>query len=117
LVSPQALRDERPDFAPGGLSAVQCIAIVTFAARPTRARSCLRRTTIQVVKAYKIQRIKGGMEFTCTQCAHSVSTLDFDAKAGNLRTQAATAINDHVTKAHHAPMIISPSDSQQRTWR
>jgi hypothetical protein len=93
--------------------------LLSLPSLPTQrvARSCLRRTTIQVVKAYKIQRIKGGMQFTCTQCAHSVSTVDFDAKAGNLRTQAATAINDHVTKVHHAPMIISPSDSQQRTWR
>ncbi len=91
--------------------------LVTFAAPPTRARSCLRRTTIQGVKSYRIQRIKGGMKFTCTQCAHSVSTLDFDAKGGNLRTQAATAINAHATQAHHAPLIISPSDSQQRTWR
>jgi hypothetical protein len=79
--------------------------------------SAWRRTTIGAVKAYKIQRIKSGMKFTCTQCAHSVSTLDFDAKGGNLRTQAATAINEHARKAHSAPMIISPSDSQQRTWR
>ena len=77
----------------------------------------MQRITIHVVKAYKIQRIKGGMKFTCTQCEHSVSTLEFDAKAGNLRTQAATVINDHATQAHHAPLIISPSDSQQRTWR
>jgi hypothetical protein len=49
--------------------------------------------TIESVKAYRIERIKNGMKFTCTHCAHSVSTLDFDAKAGNLRTQAATAIN------------------------
>ena len=76
-----------------------------------------RTATINPVKAYRIQRIKSGMKFTCTQCAHSVSTLDFDAKGGNLRTQAATAINDHARKAHSAPMIISPSDSQQRTWR
>jgi hypothetical protein len=69
------------------------------------------------VKAYKIQRIKSGMKFTCTQCTHSVSTLDFDAKGGNLRTQAATAINDHAAKAHSVPPLISPSDSQQRTWR
>ncbi|HMD17290.1 MAG TPA: hypothetical protein VKH18_11535 [Terriglobales bacterium] len=72
---------------------------------------------MQTVKAYRIERIKSGMKFTCTRCAHSVSTLDFDAKAGNLRTQAATAINDHATKAHHEPMIVSPSDSQLRTWR
>jgi hypothetical protein len=69
------------------------------------------------VKAYRIQRIKGGMKFTCTQCEHSVSTLDFDAKVGNLRTQAATMINAHATQAHHPPPIIPPSDSQQRNWR
>ncbi|MFY9844403.1 MAG: hypothetical protein ACLP0H_14075 [Terriglobales bacterium] len=69
------------------------------------------------MKAYRIERIKGGMKFHCCQCAHAVSTLEFDAKAGNLRTQAATAINDHATKAHHEAMIISPSDGQQRSWR
>ena len=53
------------------------------------------------MKPYRIERIKSGMRFTCTLCEHSVSTLDFDAKAGNLRTQAATAINEHATKAHH----------------
>ncbi len=69
------------------------------------------------MKAYRLERIKGGMKFVCTRCTHSVSTLDFDAKAGNLRTQAATAINDHATKTHHEPMVISPSENQQRTWR
>jgi hypothetical protein len=69
------------------------------------------------VKAYRIQRIKGGMQFNCTQCSHSVSTTDFDAKAGNLRTQAATAINAHASAAHHAPLVVSPTDGLQRTWR
>ena len=69
------------------------------------------------MKAYRIQRIKGGMKFTCTQCEHSVSTLDFDARVGNLRTQAATVINDHATKAHHEPMVVAPSEGPQRTWR
>jgi len=68
------------------------------------------------VKAYRIERIKNGMKFTCTQCAHSVSTLDFEAKAGNLRTQAATAINHHATQAHQ-PLVVPPSDGQQRSWR
>jgi hypothetical protein len=76
-----------------------------------------QRATIQAVKAYRIERIKGGMKFICTHCAHSVSTLDFDAKAGNLRTQAATAINDHATKAHREPLVVSASEGQQRTWR
>jgi hypothetical protein len=75
------------------------------------------RATIHEVKAYRIERIKGGMRFSCKQCAHSVTTLEFDAKVGNLRTQAATAINAHATAAHQAPMVISAPDSQQRSWR
>jgi hypothetical protein len=85
--------------------------------RSSRIRSCLQGTTIHSVKAYRIERIKGGMKFTCALCAHSVSTLDFDARTGNLRTQAATAINDHAAKAHHEPLVIPPSDGQQRSWR
>jgi hypothetical protein len=73
--------------------------------------------TIHGVKAYRIERIKGGMKFSCKQCAHSVTTLEFDAKVGNLRTQAATSINAHATAAHQAPMVISAPDSQQRSWR
>jgi len=73
--------------------------------------------TIPEVKTYRIERIKGGMKFTCKQCTHSVSTLEFDAKAGNLRTQAATAINAHANSAHQAPMVVSTFDSQQRSWR
>lgn len=69
------------------------------------------------MKAYQIQRIKGGMKFTCTHCEHSVSTLDFDARLGNLRTQAATAINDHAAKTHHEPLVVSPYDGQLRSWR
>jgi hypothetical protein len=92
------------------------MALLSLPHQRVPAPAC-RGTTIQAVKAYRIERIKSGMKFTCTQCTHSVSTLDFDAKAGNLRTQAATAINAHATKAHHEPLIVSPSDSQQRTWR
>jgi hypothetical protein len=69
------------------------------------------------VKTYRIERIKSGMRFTCTLCEHSVSTLDFDAKTGNLRTQAATAINEHATKAHHEPVRVSSPDGQPRLWR
>jgi hypothetical protein len=46
-----------------------------------------------------------------------VSTLDFDAKIGNLRTQAATAINHHAAQAHAEIAMSSAGDSQQRTWR
>jgi hypothetical protein len=76
-----------------------------------------RAATILEVKTYRIERIKGGMKFTCKQCMHSVCTLDFDAKVGNLRTQAATAINAHANSAHQAPMVVSTFDSQQRSWR
>ncbi len=56
------------------------------------------------------------MKFSCTHCSHTVSTADFDAKAGNVRTQAATAINDHAAKAHHEPLVVSTSESP-RIWR
>ncbi len=69
------------------------------------------------MKAYRLQRIKGGIKFNCAQCAHSVSTLDFDAKAGNLRTQAATAINDHASQSHRESTAVPSADSQQRSWR
>ena len=68
-----------------------------------------------VNRHYNIARIKGGMKFTCTRCAHHVSTLDFDLRDGNLRTQAATAINLHATSAHHEPVMFSSLDAQQHT--
>jgi hypothetical protein len=69
------------------------------------------------VKHYRTEHIKGGIKFTCAHCEHSVSTLDFDTKGGNLRTQAATAINQHATQAHKAPAMVSSLDTQQLTWR
>jgi len=69
------------------------------------------------VRHYTTHRIKGGMEFRCTRCEYSVSTLDFDTRDGNLRTQAATAINRHATAVHHQPMMYSSLDPQQRSWR
>jgi hypothetical protein len=70
-----------------------------------------------VNRHYTIARIKGGMKFTCTRCAHHVSTLDFDLRDGNLRTQAATAINLHATSAHHEPVMFSSLDAQQHILR
>jgi len=69
------------------------------------------------VRNYTTQRIKGGMQFTCVRCPHSVRTLDFNVKDGNLRTQAATALNQHAAEAHNEPMIISSPNVQQRIWR
>ena len=71
----------------------------------------------QPVRNYSTQRIKGGMQFTCVRCPHSVRTLDFDPKDGNLRTQAAAALNQHAAQVHNQPMIISAPDVQQRIWR
>ena len=71
----------------------------------------------QYVRNYTTQRIKGGMQFTCIHCPHSVRTVDFDVKDGNLRTQAATALNQHAAEAHNEPMIISSPNVQQRIWR
>ncbi len=67
---------------------------------------------------YTIARIKGGMKFTCIRCPHCVCTFEFDARNGNLRTQAATAINQHAAKVHHEPVMISSLDVQQQSvWR
>ena len=69
------------------------------------------------VRNYTTARLKGGMQFTCVRCPHSVRTLDFNVKDGNLRTQAATALNQHAVEAHNEPMIISSPNVQQRIWR
>jgi len=69
------------------------------------------------VNHYTTNRIKGGIQFKCIRCEYSVSTLDFDDRDGNLRTQAATAINRHAADAHHQPTMFSSLDVQQRIWR
>ncbi|MGA8837936.1 MAG: hypothetical protein WB538_20055 [Candidatus Sulfotelmatobacter sp.] len=92
--------------------------LVTFAAQPPCLSIPAQRTTLKIVKRlYTIGRIKGGMKFTCTHCAHHVSTLDFDLRDGNLRTQAATAINRHATAVHHEPVMFSSLDAQQHIYR
>ena len=75
------------------------------------------KTTIPSVRYYTTKRVQGGMRFTCVRCEHSVSTLDFDTRDGNLRTQAATALNQHASKAHNQPLMYSSLDPQQRIWR
>ncbi len=62
-------------------------------------------------------RIEGGIQFKCIRCEYSVSTLDFDARDGNLRTQAATAINRHASEVHHQPPMYSSLDPQRSIWR
>ena len=68
-------------------------------------------------RLYTIARTKGGMKFSCTHCAHHVSTLDFDSRNGNLRTQAAAAINQHAASVHHEPAMFSSLDAPQIIWR
>ena len=68
-------------------------------------------------RLYTIERVKGGMKFTCTHCAHHVNTLDFDPHFGNLRTQAATSIIQHATKVHHEPVTYSSLDSAPHLTR
>jgi hypothetical protein len=70
-----------------------------------------------VKRFYSICRVKGGIKFTCSHCAHSVCTAEFDPRNGNLRTQAATAINLHASKVHHEPVMFSSLDTQQPAWR
>jgi hypothetical protein len=92
--------------------------LITLAAQPSCLSLLHQTVTLRTVKRlYTIGRIKGGMKFTCTHCAHHVSTLDFDARDGNLRTQAATAINQHATSVHHEPVMFSTLDAQQHIYR
>jgi hypothetical protein len=92
---------------------------VHYLRRPTTVSTRLFRnkTTIASVRYYTTKRVQGGMRFTCVRCEHSVSTLDFDTRDGNLRTQAATALNQHASKAHNQPLMYSSLDPQQRIWR
>jgi hypothetical protein len=44
--------------------------------------------------------LNGGVAFKCTICEFTVHTLDFDHTKGNRRTQAASAVNQHVRELH-----------------
>ncbi len=72
---------------------------------------------MESVRHYTTKRTKDGTMFICIHCEHRVTTLDFHREAGNLRTQAATAINLHAAAVHGHPMLFSASDSRQRIWR
>jgi hypothetical protein len=69
------------------------------------------------VRHYTTNRIGLGIQFKCIRCESSVSTLDFDARDGNLRTQAATAINRHASEVHHQPTMYSSLDPERSIWR
>jgi len=52
-------------------------------------------------RKYTIKRVRGqGVRFACDACDWQVTTLAFDEAVGNLRTQAAAAVNQHIRTAH-----------------
>lgn len=52
--------------------------------------------------------MNGGTTFKCAMCEHSVTTLEFNSIAGNRRTQAATAMNQHATASHLSARTVVP---------
>ena len=53
------------------------------------------------------QVVGGGTRFSCVHCPYSVNTLDFAILNGNLRTQAAAAINQHSASEHVSNLFAS----------
>jgi len=86
-----------------------------------RTRPCHLRSPLQLPAATQKARIEiakaGRGAAASTRREYSVSTLDFDARHGNLRTHAATPINQHAAEVHHRPTPCSTLDSQRRIWR
>lgn len=93
------------------------LAPITFGTRPQCSVHSPPGAYNQVVRHYTTQRTKGGTQFTCVRCPYSVRTLDFHLRDGNLRTQAARAINQHATQVHHQPMIVSDPNVKKFIWR
>jgi hypothetical protein len=62
------------------------------------------------VRCYTTKAMKGRTLFKCTRCEHSVTTRQFQSTNGNLRTQAARALNQHAAVAHcrPAPFPVRP---------
>jgi hypothetical protein len=69
---------------------------------------------MKIARNYTTQRIEGGMAFKCAQCEYRVTTLDFQSKDGNTRTQAATAVNEHAVLVHRQPMLVSSANQLER---
>jgi len=59
------------------------------------------------VKYYSIRPLNGAIIFKCIFCKHSVATVEFDGTKGNRRTQAATAIHQHVKELHLSQLRTS----------
>jgi hypothetical protein len=56
------------------------------------------------VRGYTTKAMKGRTLFKCTRCEYSVTTRQFQSTNGNLRTQAAMALNQHAAVAHCRPV-------------
>ena len=67
----------------------------------------------RIARRYTTKRIEGGIAFKCEQCEYRVTTLDFQSKDGNVRTQAATAVNEHAVLEHHEPMLVSANQRER----
>jgi hypothetical protein len=52
------------------------------------------------VRYYTTKPLSGGITFKCIFCEHTVSTQELDRLNGNLRTQAAAAMNRHAAEMH-----------------
>ena len=50
-----------------------------------------------------MESVHSHMIFKCRACGQTVTTLKFNAAFGNLRTQAAIAMNKHVEEAQDEP--------------
>ena len=85
-----------------------------FGVRTTLGKPGSKGESLTIARCYTTKRIEGGIAFKCDQCEYRVTTLDFQGKDGNVRTQAATAVNKHAVLAHHEPMLVSLASQQQR---
>lgn len=82
-------------------------------------RLCVRRVTAtedytQAVRYYTTKPANRGVTFACIFCDRSVTTIDFDQANGNRRTQAASAINQHVRESHATDLRIAEAKSGNR---
>lgn len=73
------------------------------------------------IRHYTIKHGNGGSAFfLCDCCHHRVSTEDFDPRNGNVRTQAAAAMNQHYVSEHNVNTLFMAKDrdaARERVWR
>jgi hypothetical protein len=54
------------------------------------------------MRYYSTKRINGSLRFVCNQCLYETTISSFDPKDGDVRTQAATAVNQPTGANHSA---------------